>query len=57
MNWIYQLVRALLDFIREAPQPKITDGNAPKPLKDDLHDRIADLHGLPADQGDPRSPR
>jgi len=52
VNWIYQLVRAFLDFIREAPAPKIVDGNAPKDLKDNLHGRIAGLHGLPKDSGD-----
>jgi hypothetical protein len=52
VNWIYQLVRAFLDFIREAPAPKIVDGKAPNDLKDNLHGRIAGLHGLPKDSGD-----
>jgi hypothetical protein len=57
LNWIYQLVKALLDFLRETPAPKVEDGNAPKPLKNDLAARVADLPGLPADQGDPGAKR
>ena len=40
-------MKALLDFLRETPPPRVDDGNAPKPLKSDLAARIADLPGLP----------
>jgi hypothetical protein len=56
VNWIYQLVKALLDWLRETPAPTIENGHAPKPLKDDLADRIANLPGLP-DQSDPGARR
>jgi hypothetical protein len=52
VNWIYQLVKAFLDWLRETPAPTVEDGNAPKPLKSDLAARIADLPGLP-DEGGP----
>jgi hypothetical protein len=56
VNWIYQLVKAFLDWIRETPAPTVEDGNAPKPLKTDLADRIANLPGLP-DKSDPGAKR
>jgi len=53
VNWIYQILRALLDWFRETPPTDVQHGNAPKPLKDDMAARIADLPGLPDDQGGP----
>jgi hypothetical protein len=52
VNWIYQILKALLDFLRETPPADIAEGNAPKDLKDNLHRRIADLPGLPEQGGD-----
>lgn len=51
MNWIYQILKAFLDWFRETPPPDVQHGNAPQHIKDDLDARIADLPGLP-DQGD-----
>ncbi len=52
MNWIYQILKAFLDWFRETPPPDVQHGNAPKPLKNDLAARIADLPGLPDKGGD-----
>ena len=57
MNWIYQILRAVLDFLRETPPTDVQHGKAPDDLKDDLAGRVADLPGLPDDQGGPRSKR
>lgn len=51
MNWIYQIIKALLDWFRETPPTDVQHGKAPEQLKADLADRIADLPGLPADEG------
>ncbi len=57
MNWIYQILKALLDFLRETPPTDVQHGQAPQPLKDDLAARVADLPGLPADEGGPSAKR
>ena len=57
MNWIYQILKALLDWFRETPPTDVQHGKAPEALKSDLADRIADLPGLPGDQGDPGAKR
>lgn len=51
-GWIYQILKAFLDFFRETPPTDVQHGKAPEPLKDDLAVRIADLPGLPTDKGD-----
>ena len=51
MNWIYQILKALLDWFRETPPTNIQHGKAPEALKNDLADRIAGLPGLPSDKG------
>ena len=51
MNWIYQILRAVLDFLRATPPTDVQHGKAPEALKDDLAGRVADLPGLPDDQG------
>ncbi len=53
MNWVYQILKALLDWLRETPPTDVQHGQAPQPLKDDLAARVADLPGLPADEGGP----
>ena len=53
MNWIYQILKALLDWLRETPPTKIEHGKAPENLKDDLAARVAGLPRLPDDQGGP----
>ncbi len=53
MNWIYQILKALLDWLRETPPTDVQHGKAPEALKSDLDGRIADLPGLPDDQGGP----
>ncbi len=57
MNWIYQILKALLDWFRETPSTDVQHGKAPQPLKDDLAARVADLPGLPADEGGPGAKR
>lgn len=52
MNWIYQILKALLDWIRETPRDDIQDGKAPDQLKNDLRDRISGLPGM-SDEGGP----
>lgn len=47
MSWVYHVLKALLDWLRETPPPEIHEGNAPDDLKDDLNRRIADLPRLP----------
>lgn len=57
MNWVYQILKALLDFLRETPPTDVQHGQAPDKLKADLADRVADLPGLPDDQGGPSAKR
>ncbi len=57
MNWIYQILKALLDFLRETPPTDVQHGKAPEALKSDLDGRIADLPGLPDDEGGPGAKR
>ena len=57
MNWIYQILKALLDWLRETPPTDVQHGKAPEALKNDLADRIADLPGLPDDTGGPGAKR
>ena len=52
-GWIYQIIKAFLDFFRETPPTDVQHGQAPKALKDDLAARVADLPGLPTDLGGP----
>ena len=53
MNWVYQILKALLDFFRETPPTDVQHGKAPDDLKNDLAGRVADLPGLPDDTGGP----
>ena len=57
MNWIYQILRAILDFLRATPPTDVQHGKAPDDLKNDLAGRVADLPGLPDDQGGPGAKR
>ena len=57
MNWVYQILKALLDFLRETPPTDVQHGKAPEALKADLAGRVADLPGLPDDQGHPSAKR
>jgi hypothetical protein len=53
VNWVYQILRAILDFLRATPPTDVQHGKAPNDLKNDLAGRVADLPGLPDDQGGP----
>ena len=53
MNWVYQILRAVLDFLRATPPTDVQHGKAPEALKDDLAGRVADLPRLPDDTGGP----
>ena len=57
MNWIYQILKALLDWLRETPPTDVQHGKAPEALKSDLAGRVADLPGLPDDTGGPGAKR
>jgi len=57
VNWVYQILKALLDWLRETPPTDVQHGKAPEAIKDDLADRVADLPGLPADTGGPGAKR
>jgi hypothetical protein len=57
VNWVYQILKALLDWLRETPPTDVQHGKAPDALKSDLDGRIADLPGLPDDQGGPGAKR
>ena len=57
MNWVYQILKALLDWFRETPPTDVQHGKAPEALKSDLVDRIANLPGLPDDTGGPGAKR
>jgi hypothetical protein len=57
VNWVYQILKALLDWLRETPPTDVQHGKAPEALKSDLDGRIADLPGLPDDQGGPGAKR
>jgi hypothetical protein len=52
VNWIYQILRALLDWFRETPPTDVNHGKAPDELKQKLGSDIADLPRLP-DEGGP----
>jgi len=53
VNWVYQILKALLDWFRETPPTDVQHGKVPEELKSDLADRIVDLPRLPNDQGGP----
>jgi hypothetical protein len=57
VNWVYQILKALLDWFRETPPTDVQHGQAPNDLKNDLAGRVADLPGLPDDQGGPGAKR
>jgi len=57
VNWVYQILKALLDWFRETPPTDVQHGKAPEALKSDLDGRIADLPGLPDDTGGPGAKR
>jgi hypothetical protein len=57
VNWIYQILKALLDWLRETPPTDVQHGKAPEALKSDLAGRVADLPGLPDDTGGPGAKR
>ena len=40
MNWVYQILKALLDWFRETPPTDVQHGKAPEALKDDLAGRV-----------------
>ena len=47
MNWVYQILKALLDWLRETPAPSIQQGKAPADLQAELGAAIdAAKHGV-----------
>ena len=54
MNWVYGIVKAFLDWLRETPPPSISLGKAPPDLQKELNAAIdATRHGV-RDESDPR---
>ena len=54
MNWVYQILKAILDWLRETPSPSIQQGKAPPDLQEELGAAIdAAEHGVRG-EGDPR---
>ncbi len=54
MNWVYQLLKAFLDWLRETPPPSVQQGKAPPDLQAELGAAIdAAKHGV-SDPSDPR---
>jgi hypothetical protein len=54
LNWVYQLFKAFLDWLRETPPPSIQQSKAPPDLQAELGAAIdAAKHGV-RDEGDPR---
>jgi hypothetical protein len=55
VNWVYQILKALLDWLRETPPPSILQSKAPDGLKEELGSAIdAARAGRMPDEGDPR---
>ena len=54
MNWIYQIIKALLDWLRETPPPSIQQGQAPADLQKELDAAIDAARAWVPDKGDPR---
>jgi hypothetical protein len=54
VNWIYQLLKAFLDWLRETPPPSISLGKAPDALKAELDAAVDAARAGVSDKGDPR---
>ncbi|NBO53142.1 MAG: hypothetical protein EBU84_00795 [Actinobacteria bacterium] len=55
MNWVYQILKAILDWLRETPPPTVLPGNAPDDLRDRLQHRIDGMRDGKGDPGPGRS--
>jgi len=54
LNWVYQLFKAFLDWLRETPPPSIQQSKAPPDLQEELGAAIdAAKHGM-CDESNPR---
>jgi hypothetical protein len=54
LNWVYGIVKAFLDWLRETPPPSVHTSKAPPDLQAELGADIdAAKHGV-RDEGDPR---
>ena len=54
MNWIYQLLKAFLDWLRETPPPSISLGKAPDALTAELDAAVDAARAGVRDPSDPR---
>ena len=56
MNWVYGIVKAFLDWLRETPPPTVRQGQAPPDLQAELGAAIdhARAGGVQRDEGDSR---
>ena len=57
MNWVYGIVKAFLDWLRETPPPTVRQGQAPADLQAELGAAIDSARAgrVQRDEGDPRS--
>jgi hypothetical protein len=53
VNWVYQLLKALLDFFRETPPPTVVTGKAPSDLQAELGAHIDAAKRGVSDKSDP----
>ena len=54
MNWVYQILKAILDWLRETPPPTVRQGKAPPDLQAELGAAIDAAKRGVRDKGDPR---
>jgi len=54
LNWVYGIVKAFLDWLRETPPPSILTSKAPPDLQEELGAAIDAAKHRVRDEGDPR---
>ena len=54
MNWVYGIVKALLDWLRETPPQSIHTSKAPPDLQAELGAAVDAARAGVSDKGDPR---
>lgn len=56
MNWVYQILKAILDWLRETPPPTVRQGQAPPDLQAEFGAAIDSARAgrVQRDEGDPR---
>jgi hypothetical protein len=54
LNWVYGIVKAFLDWLRETPPPSIHTSKAPPDLKEELDAAIDAARARVSDKSNPR---